>query len=491
MLNEPEIQRFLAANQNTAERVRRAATLLEGQADHSSALKKLLPALASQEINVFFSYKKKDERAARTIVAVLRESAAGKLRITYRAEFTQAIAGKPWRNKISKDVRGANWFILLLPDPSEELDWCLFETGLFEAQLTAADRLICLHHPDTTVPSPIEGYHSIAATLPEVEKFLRMVFVEDNPIFGMPAINPAVEGRIPELSQRVVDAIRIPKSRMNRVVFEPWIEIRLDDAAGLQSADGLDSATVVSANKEALDLFGLLECRATFGELREGIEERKGDGRWRSELFHVVRKVSKGKRFFPIQAVFQSHTGRMYRPVALAIDRAGPTGPIQTYHITFAEDVSTADTAAMPSKLAMLATLLRFAFRFRWEVLEPFSRGPLTEWDVTRLDISLRRIRADWQSRGSISQEGITNLFTSEQAKRVDEMFKIWSRLRNSEGTGELDVALAAKDGVRVPTILASFLPANQDFLETAADRFSEMVAETHETAPTKPALTV
>ena len=96
-----------------------------------------------------------------------------------------------------------------------------------------------------------------------------------------------------------------------------------------------------------------------------------------------------------------------------------------------------------------------------------------------------------FQLEPTIRQEGITNLFTGEQARRVDEMFKIWSRLRNSEGTGELDVALAAKDGVRVPRILASFLPANQDFLETAADRFSEMVAETHETAPTKPALTV
>jgi len=484
VLNEPDIKRFLDTNQNAAERVRHAAERLRGQTDNVAALRKLLPSLAEQAISVFFSYKKKDERAAVTIVDVLRECAADKLNITFQAEFMQVIAGRPWRDKISKAVRAANWFILLLPDPSEELDWCLFETGLFEAQLTSADRLICLHHPDTAVPSPIEGYHAVAATLPEVEKFLHMVFVEDDPIFGLPPINRKVEKRIPELARRIVDAIRIPRSRMNRIVFEPWIEIQLDEATPFLNEEHLDSAALLSANKEALDLFGLIECRKTFGELRAGIEERHRDGRWRRELVHVISKISTGRKFFPIQAVFQSHTGRMYRPVALAIDRAGPAGPIQTYHITFAEEVTTADTAAMPGRLALLATLLRMTFRFRWEVLEPFTRGPLSRDDIARLDINLRRIKVDWQSRGSVGPEGILDLFEADQAKRLQEMFAAWSRVRNEEGTGELDIAIAKEDGERIPAILAAYLPTNQEFLELAADRFTAMIAETNQAPP-------
>jgi hypothetical protein len=478
ILNEPEIKRFLDTNNNAAERVRRAASRLNGSLDKVPALKKLLPSLAEQSINVFFSYKSKDERAARTIVEVLRENAAGKLQITYQADFMQEIAGKSWREKICKSVRSANWFILLLPDPSEELDWCLFETGLFEAQRTSADRLICLHHPDTTVPSPIEGYHHVAATLPEMEKFLNMVFIEDDPIYGLPPINGAIAKRIPELARRMVDAIRIPKSRMNRVVFEPWIEIQIGEPASFEELEHLDSATVLSANKEALDIFGLIECKSTFGELREGIEERNGDDRWRRELVHVIRKIIKGKRFFPVQAVFQSNTGRMYRPVALAIDRAGPSGPVQTYHVTFAEEVTSPDTTAMPDRLALLATLLRFAFRFRWEVLEPFTRGPLSEEDVSRLDISLRRINVDWQSRGAFGQDDIMKLFPEDKAKRVEEMFKTSHRLRNPEGTGELDIAMEKKDGARIPALLSAYLPLNQEFLELAADRFVGMIAE-------------
>ena len=45
------------------------------------------------------------------------------------------LAGKPWRNKIREEIHRANWFILLLPDPSEDWDWCLYETGMFEGDL--------------------------------------------------------------------------------------------------------------------------------------------------------------------------------------------------------------------------------------------------------------------------------------------------------------------------------------------------------------------
>jgi hypothetical protein len=462
-------------------RLERAATLLKDKPDAIAAVRKVLPSLVDNVVKVFFSYKKVDERAATTIVEALNENAADKLDITYMAGFTEQFAGQRWRDQISKGVRSANWFILLLPDPSDELDWCLFETGLFEAQLTSADRLICLHHPDTEVPHPIQGYQAIAATLPEAEKFLRMVFVGEDPVPGLRPINSKIEKRIPELAQRVVDAIRVPKRRLNREVFEPWIEMSLVDAAQLKHKNDLDTATIISANAEALELFGFRVCPRTFGKLREEIEEKHGDSRWREELFHVIRKITNGNTFSPVQAVFQSRCGKMYRPVAIAIDRAGPNGPIQTYHITFAEEVTTSDIAAMPRNLALLATLLRFTFRFRWEVLEPFTRGPLSDAEVAHLDVSLKRIECDWASRGAIDQSAIIELFAREQRKPLEEMFKEWGRLRNVEQTGELDIALKNKDGRSISALLSTVLPANQQFLEMAAGRFAEMVAETHE----------
>ena len=321
----------------------------------------------------------------------------------------------------------------------------------------------------------------ISRAMIEAAQSLGMVFVGDDPVPGLRPINRAIEKRVPELARRLVDAIRVPKRRLNREVFEPWIEMSLVDATQLKNKEDLDSASIDSANAEALELFGFRVCPKTFAKLREEIEEKHGDGRWREELFHVLRKIANGNTFSPIQAVFQSQNGKTYRPIAIAIDRAGPNGPVQTYHITFAEDVTTTDMAAMPRKLALLATLLRFTFRFRWEVLEPFARGPLNDADVAHLDISLKRIKVDWESRGTIDQSQIMDLFTVEQRKSTEEMFKAWSRLRNPEQTGELDIAIKNKDGQSIPALLSAMLPANQQFLEMAAERFATMVAETHE----------
>jgi hypothetical protein len=487
ILHDPVIAVFIKTNQFAAERIRHAATLLieQGGTDVNAtrivaALQKLLPSLAEQVVNIFFSFKKKDERTARAIVDLLRENSAGKLRITYQGDFTQVLAGQEWRAKIREAVRDANWFILLLPDPSDELDWCLFETGVFYGQLTCADRLICLHHPDTAIPSPIEGYHAVAATVPEAEKFLRMVFIEADAIHGLPPINPAIEQLIPDLANRFVKAIREPKRRLNRVTFEPWIEIAVENAANLKTMDDLDSATIEAENDKALALFDLIEHKKTFGELRQGIPENGDDGRWREELFHVIRKIANGRRFDTVQAVLHARNGKICRPVVLAVDRAGPGGPILSFHITFAEDVSTANIAAMPKKLAVLATLVRFAFRFRWEVLEPFGRAPLGDEEVKRLENSMARIKADWESRGSMDGDAVVECFTPEQRRRLNEMFAAYHRLRTPYQDGELDIAMKNRDGARIPALLASLLPSNQEFLEMAAERFAGMVAEVH-----------
>ena len=93
------------------------------------------------------------------------------------------------------------------------------------------------------------------ATIPEVENLLQLVFVKDDPIPGMKAINPALGSQIPAIARQIVDAIRPPRKTLCRVMFEPWLELRVADAARLKSMDDLDAATIVSANREALALY--------------------------------------------------------------------------------------------------------------------------------------------------------------------------------------------------------------------------------------------
>ena len=477
LLSHPEISAWLQTHVGAAEELQKAAAVLGDKPDGIASLNKLLPALSHKVVFVFFSYKDKDERAAKAIVNLLRKYSAEKLKITYQAEFTKEITGRQWRQKIKEEVCRANWFLLLLPDPSDDWDWCLYETGLFDRQANSADRVICLHHPDTEIPDPIKDYHAVPATIPKVEEFLRMVYLEDNPIPGLPAINKAAEDDIPTIAKQIVEAIRPPRKDLFRRIYEPWVELSIENADRLENRDDLDKATVRSANREALRLFDLDQQPGTWGELRRYIEEPPGDSRWREEMLEVIGRIAQGRRFDSIQAVFQASNGQIYRPVACAIDRVGPKGPIDTFHFTFTQDVAAIDSTAMPQDLADLATVLRFVFRFRWEVLEKFGMSAMTVDDVGRLENALQRMEKDWESRGMGDKTMLIELFPADRKPRVVEMLRAWEKTRNKERTGQLDVAIAKKDPKAIPVILKEFIGINQEFLEMLADRFRELIS--------------
>lgn len=480
LLGDPGIADFLQTHQGAANEIRGAANYLVMQkaSDPVRALKKLLPSLSSNSVSIFFSYKKKDESAAKEVVGILRKLSAEKLKITYQAEFTNDIAGKKWRDQIQKAVKEANWFILLLPDPSDDWDWCLYETGLFEAQFTMGDRLICLHHPDTEVPNPIEGYHAVAATVPEVEKFLRMIMIAEHPIPGLSAINRAIEPDITLYAQSIVKAIRAPQKITVHEIFEPSVEIKIDSPMNLDDWESIDQARIIAANRAALELFGFYQKPVTWMDLiNEVINIDSNDNRWREELFHVIGRIGTGRMFDPVQAVFKIANGKIYRPVVCAIDRDGKNGPINAYHITFTEEVGTIDPVNIPHRLMSLVTLVRFTFRFRWEVLEKYKSGGMTEDDVERMDNAMRRIKADAESRGISREDDVISLFTADKAKYISEMYTEWYKYKNDDGSGELDLAIANKDTQTIQRILNNLLTMNQEFLEMASDRFSEMVS--------------
>ena len=283
LLDRPRIRTFLESNVGAKKEVMRAVEQLAGRHDAEAAIVKLLPALNEKKIFVFFSYKKKDERTAHAIVRTLRKWSAGKLQISYQADFTEQIAGKAWRAKIREEIARANWFILLLPDPSDDWDWCLYETGLFDRELTSSDRLICLHHPDTKIPDQIVDYHAVSATLPEVESFLRMVYLGEDPIPGLEPINRDIEADISDIAKEIVDAIRPAQESTVQQSLVPKVALKISEGEKMDDPDDLAGALIVSANKDALDLFGFMDPPATWGELTSEIGARGGDGRWRKE----------------------------------------------------------------------------------------------------------------------------------------------------------------------------------------------------------------
>ena len=478
LLEKPLFAKFLETHQGAVDEVTRAAKILNDKPDRDAALKKLLPTLSKKVINVFFSYKKKanDVETANEIIKILRQLSADKLNITHQGEFEKGIK---WREAIKQGVKSANWFILLLPDPSDDWDWCLFETGLFVAQATSADRLICLHHPNIARPSEISEFNSVPATQEDIEKFLKMALVDDNPVSGLPAVNKAVEDNIPEYATKIVNAIRPPSQSLYKEIFEPYVELRIPKPDKLTSIDDMDGATIVSSNKDALLIFDYKDQPKTWGKLHSTVSEKTSDQRWREELFHVVRKVGGGRNFFPVQAVFHGKNGKIYKPVVNAICRRGKSGDIETFCIIFAEEVGALDDRETPKNLALMGYMLRYTFRFRWEILEKFTQRPLDVDDIQRLDNALRRIKVDSESRGFTDPKALIDLFPEEKKARVGEMFQDWFKARNPEGTGTLDIAIREEDPVQAQAILKEFIPINQEFLEMTSKILTKLIENT------------
>lgn len=485
LINDPCIQKFLNTHQSCEDEVKRAAKQLADKPDALIALNKLLPAFNDRAIKVFFSYKTGDEATAKKVVNLLR-LLSNQLKITFQAEFTKDLAGQPWRTHIRDSIQEANWFILLLPDPKDDWDWCLYEAGLFESQRTSADRLICLHHPDKIIPPQIDDYQAVTATESGIEDFLNMTFIKDNPVCGMKALSPNLIPEVQKRAQEIKSAILPPKEDYITDIFEPYIELELGDINKLNASGDLDNLSIGSANRASLELFGRIVKPSTFGELRKFLpkndninyDENDIDDRWRQELYRVVRRLSQDRTYSPIQSVFLTDKGKMYRPNLYAVNRSKSNGIIKSVSIAFIEEIGVADYTAMPADAASLVSILRLVFRFRWEVLEKFSYKDLTEGDVERLETSMKRIEIDAESRGLNDEQAYSKYFSPDQLTRISEMFVSWSKVRTPDGTGELDNAIKAKDLDSIQKILRSILPLNQEFLQMASERFHTIVTK-------------
>ncbi len=181
------IKEFISSNDPCAEEILKSVEYLKDQDPREvvHAIKKTARAIYNNKINVFVSYKTKDESLATAVVKAMR-GASSKLDITYAHDFS---SHKDYHERSLRVTRNAHWFILLLPDPAEDWDWGLYESGLFRAKKLPGDRLICIHHEDSLVPVKIGNIDAVPATRQHLIPFLHNLLCEPNPLPGMDAIN--------------------------------------------------------------------------------------------------------------------------------------------------------------------------------------------------------------------------------------------------------------------------------------------------------------
>jgi len=472
-LTEYLIKEFISRNDPCADEIIRAVEIIrdEDSRDVVPAIKKIARALYNNKINIFFSYKLKDEAVANAVVKAMR-SASSKLNITYAREFE---TGKDYREKILRATRNAHWFILLLPDPAEDWDWCLYESGLFRAKTFPGDRLICIHHKDSKIPDQISNFNAVAATRERLTDFLDELFCQDNPIPGMEKVNE--DAMIESIAEIIASEVS-PPSSLKTIPFHDFVTVKLEDDNPLESNDDLNGMTILDCTQGRLAPFGKGEKPETWGELISNIVDPDND-LWRTELRSAIGAARSKDIPNEIYATFTGSNGKHYRPILHARVQTETTGDIQSYFIDFVEDINAVAHDTIPEGQGILAAAMKLALRFRWEVLENkrYHDQVMCEGEVDEIRMSIDRIMLEASQTDLMDKELLKSQFESDEDKeQIEAMYIHWHKILNHEGSGILDEALRDRNATRVAEILEELSPLNKRFLKMVSKRFSDVL---------------
>ena len=109
---------------------------------------------AEQSLNIFVSYKSKDQAIAERFKTLLYGVLIPDKRELLDVFISNGIPkGEDWEKSIHEALRKCDCFILLYTDPMLEWSWCLYESGFYTGKRLDDGKLnrkyIIFHSPDT------------------------------------------------------------------------------------------------------------------------------------------------------------------------------------------------------------------------------------------------------------------------------------------------------------------------------------------------------
>lgn len=499
MLNDDLIREHYRNNRILQPKITRAAELLKREPNRLvrvTTLRTAVDAILADEgkgrVNVFVSYKMKDKEDARQIVDALSELTRGRLKITWADAFT---GSDLLHEKIRNAVLEAHWFILILPDPSDDWDWCLFETGLFRGSMHSnrLNKVFCLHHFANNQPEQINEFLSVVARPDDpsaISKMLSTICHEEDFFPGMGKLCASVTPSEISKAATTINKVIFPpqrKKQRTRKRFEPFVRIRWNVPEGqdIENSSPEDIEKLLNdaafdwrsdedpgTNDDGRGIFGWTDQPLTWGRLVSDVMKPGMDRRWIEELCSAIKQAAMGRAFIPIQATFQAANQKksMYRPILYGAEKS-VDGSIAAFLIVFVTDVggTATDTTKIPiNGYAELISSIRLGYRFRWEVVEPFRNLRDTR-DVMALKETMDRVMGESKSRGQHKLEELANFF-GDKHDRVDELYGIFVNT-----LGEISKAIEQKDTQGIARILTNFAPANQEYLTLSTAAFAKM----------------
>ncbi|MBU4263550.1 MAG: toll/interleukin-1 receptor domain-containing protein [Proteobacteria bacterium] len=494
VMSDAKIRSFIEKNETVESLAREAAKWLlyenpmASSTDIVKAVDRLLIPLRDRKLRVFFSYRSEDESIALQIAKWLEDWSGSILEVELMARFGIKQVGLDWRKKIEETIPKCEWFLLLLPIPSEqgnEKDWVLFEAGYFKRGQGLSGRFVLLHHPESEVADVLGKDQSVPAESAKVESFLKGLFHEPNWVPGMPPINSKLSDLRSKADQIVALIHQRPATSSVRFCCGPHMEVAFDDASEVTGWQQLHSGRVIDSNDDCKRLFNLLISPRLFGDWLKDVEGGRHEEGWVKELAEAVQHVGKGHHPPTISESFILEDGRRVKPRICAVRRRKGEDRVEAIDILFEEAAQPHETSLMSPELAVLATTLLFSMRFRYQILERYVDRKIEGRDILAFNRALfdlqREAAADprFAKDRALIRKMTTELFVGEDRVVVEKMYQRWDELYRPDGTGKMDHALISLDGNALAEIVKELIEMNQQFLAVTSRRFAELVVRT------------
>ena len=455
-------------------------------------------------LRVFISYKEKDYAATVDIKRLLLRTGGGNIRVFVSGDEPAAVE---WRKKILKELQQAHILIFLYTDPEARWDWCLYETGYFDARQNPADldrRLYVLHGRDVPPSGPFLGLNTVAIDPSEksedtkLKRFLKDLFESST----SPAVNPHWdEGGCAEL----VTALAAPFRRRELLVppqdYIRKLTLRVPNGLATQATlnEGrIPGEAVVSGTEKSFELFGFGTARNRNWEELERSWRRKiprsANGSaspdpvtlWVESLAQKMLSAIQEQDFDDGLPLFfnqfaERRAKALFRP---SLARLALYPDDYEFEIAFV-DLPPEFAATSEGPLTTVAGLLRLAHMFRFGWIEPTAREVINRppAELTEIANDMRRrlssIIAESFNQGIRTEQAVLLSFEKDSAlqTQIKESMEAWE----NSVFPEIDKSFNERNTNGILNALNKASAINWQFHRACAQRYWDIVANCQE----------
>lgn len=457
--------------------------------------------LPEPPLRVFISYKKKDHAATDTIKQILLRFGASSIKVFVSGDEQ---AGIQWRENVLKELREAHILIFLYTDPESRWDWCLYETGYFDARQDPEElnrRLYVLHGREDPPSGPFLGLNTVPIDASdggndkELTDFLKTLFERST----SPAVNPNWDaGGCIDL----VTAFAAPFRRHEEVAppqeYVRKLTFRLAKESATEAdlnAGRIPADAVVSGNEKSFELFGFgTAVTRSWNNLEEkwhrqiptapeGSVSPDPATLWVENVAQKMLAAIHEEDFDDGLPLFFSHFAgtrerALFRP---SLAKLAFYFDAYEFDIVFV-DVPPEFAAASEGPLTTVGSLVRLAHMFRFGWIESTARDV-----VNRPSAEIPEITRDiWRRLSSITAESFNQGIRTEQAVlqafdegsplqlEVKQAMEAWT----SKVAPQFDRSLRERDTAGLLNALRAASVVNWQFHRACAQRYCDIVTQ-------------